>query len=131
MLKHLGFPQENPIKIYVDNRSAIALAKNPVYHKRSKHIDTRYHFIWEHVENKKVELISYKTNDQVAYIFTKPLKLKLMLGMTSLDTHEMLSNVSCIYNSCLVSTEDCSKVSYILWRNSLDVVNNLFSIIKT
>jgi len=45
MLKHLEFPQENPIKIYVNNRSAIALAKNPVYHKRSKHIDTRYHFI--------------------------------------------------------------------------------------
>ncbi|CAL5397490.1 unnamed protein product [Camellia sinensis] len=32
--KHLGFPQENPTEIYVDNRSAIALAKNPVYHER-------------------------------------------------------------------------------------------------
>jgi hypothetical protein len=91
MLKHLGFPQENPIKIYVDNRSAIALEKNPVYHERSKHIDTRHHFIREHVENKEVELISYKTNDQVAHIFTKPLKrktfirLKFMLGRKSLD----------------------------------------------
>jgi hypothetical protein len=74
MLKHLGFPQENPTDIYVDNRSAIVLAKNPVYHKRSKHVDTRHHFIREHVENKEVELISCKTNDQVAYIFTKPLK---------------------------------------------------------
>ncbi|XP_028063233.1 uncharacterized protein LOC114266532 [Camellia sinensis] len=34
VLKHLGFPQENPIEIYVDNRSAIALAKNLVYHER-------------------------------------------------------------------------------------------------
>jgi len=45
MLKHLGFSQENPIEIYIDNRSTIALAKNPVYHERSKHIDTRHHFI--------------------------------------------------------------------------------------
>jgi hypothetical protein len=87
----LGFPQENLTEIYIDNRSAIALAKNPVYHERSKHIDTRHHFIREHVKNKEVELISYKTNDQIAYIFTKPLKgeifirLKFMLGMTSLD----------------------------------------------
>jgi len=91
MLKFLGFPQESPTKIYIDNRSAIALAKNPVYHERSKHIDTRHHFIREHVKNKEVELISCKTNDQVADIFTKPLKgeifirLKFMLDMTSLD----------------------------------------------
>ena len=45
MLKFLGFPQEIPTKIYIDNQSSIALAKNPVYHERSKHIDTRHHFI--------------------------------------------------------------------------------------
>jgi peroxiredoxin family protein len=91
MLKHLRFPQENPTEIYIDNRLAIALAKNLMYHERSKHIDTRHHFIREHVKNKEVELISCKTNDQVADIFAKPLKgeifirLKFMLGMTSLD----------------------------------------------
>jgi hypothetical protein len=91
MLKFLGFPQENPTEIYIDNRSAIALAKNPVYHERSKHIDTRHHFIREHVKNEEVQLISCNTNDQVADIFTKPLKrevfirLKFMLGMISLD----------------------------------------------
>jgi len=91
MLKYLGFPQENPTEIYIDNRSAIALAKNLVYQERSKHINTRHHFIREHVKNKEVELISCKTTDQVADIFTKPLKketfiiLKFMLGMTSFD----------------------------------------------
>jgi len=90
MLKHVGFSQ-NPTEIYIDNRSTIALAKNPVYHEWSKHIDTRHHFIREHVKNKEVELVSCKTNDQVADIFTKPLKgetfiiMKFMLGMTSLD----------------------------------------------
>jgi peroxiredoxin family protein len=91
MLKHLGFSQEDPTEIYIDNRSTIALAKNPVYHERSKHIDTRHYFIREHMKNKKVKLISCKTNDQIADIFTKSLKgeifirLKFMLGMTSLD----------------------------------------------
>jgi peroxiredoxin family protein len=88
---HLGFPQENLIEIYFDNQSTIALAKNPVYHERSKHIDTRHHFIWEHVKNKEVELISCKTNAQVVDIFTKPLKeeifirLKFMFDITFLD----------------------------------------------
>ncbi|KAL5816417.1 hypothetical protein ACOSQ3_024795 [Xanthoceras sorbifolium] len=88
VLEYLGFPQVNPTEVYIDNRSAIALAKNPVFHERSKHIDTRYHFIREHVKNKEVELVSCRTYDQVADIFTKPLKhdvfsrLKSMLGMT-------------------------------------------------
>ena len=60
MLKHLGFPQENPIEIYIDNQSGIALTKNPGYHKRSKHIDTHHHFIREHLKNEEVELISCK-----------------------------------------------------------------------
>ena len=91
MLKFLGFPKESPTELYIDNRSAIALAKNPVYHERNKHIDTRHHFIREHVKNEEVQLISCNTNDQVADIFTKPLKgevfirLKFMLGMISLD----------------------------------------------
>jgi len=57
-LKHLGFPQENPTKIYIDNQSAIVLAKNLMYHERSKHIDTRHYFIREHVKNKEFKLIS-------------------------------------------------------------------------
>ncbi|KAL5559114.1 hypothetical protein UlMin_035325 [Ulmus minor] len=40
LLKELSITQEEPTKICVDNKSAIALAKNPVFHNRSKHIDT-------------------------------------------------------------------------------------------
>lgn len=57
----------------VDNKSAIALAKNPVHHERSKHIDTRYHFIREHVEKGSVRLEYVKTENQLADILTKPL----------------------------------------------------------
>lgn len=69
-------PQKNATSIYVDNKSVIARAKNPVFHDRSKHIDTKYHYIRECVENKEVELNYVKTNDQIADIFTKPLKFE-------------------------------------------------------
>ncbi|KAG9450658.1 hypothetical protein H6P81_010623 [Aristolochia fimbriata] len=74
IMKELHNDQEGPTPIYVDNKSAISLAKNPISHSRSKHIDTRYHFIREQVKAKVVELIYCRSEDQVADIFTKPLK---------------------------------------------------------
>ena len=58
-------------KMLVDNKSAIQLCKNPVFHDRSKHIETRYHFIRENVESGKITYIN--TDDQLADIPTKPL----------------------------------------------------------
>ena len=84
LLKELSLPQEEPTKIFVDNKSTIALAKNPVFHDRSKHIDTRYHYIRECVTKMDVQLEYVKTNDQVADIFTKPLKREDFIKMRSL-----------------------------------------------
>ncbi|PON76175.1 hypothetical protein PanWU01x14_035930 [Parasponia andersonii] len=56
LLKELNIPQKEPTEICIDNKSVIALAKNPVFHDRSKHIDTRYHYIRECVANKEVQL---------------------------------------------------------------------------
>jgi hypothetical protein len=50
----------------------IVLVKNPVFHERSKHIDTQYQFIIQHAKNKEVELISCMTYDEIANIFMKP-----------------------------------------------------------
>nr|GEW43406.1 ribonuclease H-like domain, reverse transcriptase, RNA-dependent DNA polymerase [Tanacetum cinerariifolium] len=47
LLSKLTHTQEEKITIQVDNKSAIELIKNPVFHGRSKHIDTKYHFIRE------------------------------------------------------------------------------------
>ena len=68
----------------MDNKSAIALAKNPVFHDRSKHIDTRYHYIREGVTKMDVELEYVKTNDQADDIFTKSLKREDFIKMRSL-----------------------------------------------
>ncbi|GJW86420.1 hypothetical protein Tco_0161760 [Tanacetum coccineum] len=71
-LTNYGF-QFNKIPLYCDNKSAIYLCCNNVQHSRAKHIDVRYHFIKEHVENGIVELYFVRTEYQLADIFTKPL----------------------------------------------------------
>ncbi|GJT33576.1 hypothetical protein Tco_0923995 [Tanacetum coccineum] len=62
-----------PIPQYCDNKSAIALCCNNVQHSRSKHIDVRYQFIKEQVENGVVELYFVRTEYQLTEIFTKAL----------------------------------------------------------
>nr|GFA44654.1 hypothetical protein [Tanacetum cinerariifolium] len=63
----------NKISMYCDNKSAIALCCNNVQHSRSKHIDIRFHFIKDQVENGVVELYFVNTEYQLADIFTKSL----------------------------------------------------------
>eukprot|EP00253_Pinus_taeda_P012705 PITA_12705 len=56
MLRSLGQEQEKATVIFCDNSSAIALSKNSVFHKRTKHIDTRFHYIRELVSNGEIVL---------------------------------------------------------------------------
>nr|GEY08733.1 retrovirus-related Pol polyprotein from transposon TNT 1-94 [Tanacetum cinerariifolium] len=67
-----GF-QFNKIPLYCDNKNAIALYCNNDQHSRAKHIDVRYHFIKEQVENGIMKLYFVRTEYQLADIFTKPL----------------------------------------------------------
>ncbi|KAL0303266.1 UNVERIFIED_CONTAM: Retrovirus-related Pol polyprotein from transposon TNT 1-94 [Sesamum radiatum] len=60
--------------IYCDNTATIAYAKDPKYHRRTKHIDTRYHFIRDSVVQGEVALMHIPTNDMIADPFTKPLR---------------------------------------------------------
>ena len=79
------------VTLYVDNNSAIALMKNPVFHGRSKHIDIKYHFIRECVERGQVVVRRVCTEEQKADALTKPLpagKLAVMrhlLGVRDLS----------------------------------------------
>lgn len=54
LLGNLKFEQIGATDVFVDNISAIALGKNPIFHERSKHIDTKYHFIRECVGKKEI-----------------------------------------------------------------------------
>ncbi|KAM7494627.1 hypothetical protein LguiB_029236 [Lonicera macranthoides] len=61
------------IPIYYDHESAIKLVENPVFHARTKHIETHFHFVREKVLTQDIQLQKVRTEDQVADIFTKAL----------------------------------------------------------
>ncbi|GJV69754.1 hypothetical protein Tco_1485263 [Tanacetum coccineum] len=63
----------NRILMYCDSKSAIAISCNPVQHSKTKHIDSQYHFIKEHVKKGTVELYFVGTKYQLANLFTKAL----------------------------------------------------------
>jgi hypothetical protein len=68
------FDQELDVTvIYCDNQSCIKMSENPVDHDRSKHIDTRYHYIRDMVQKGAVQLQYLSTDEQIADILTKPL----------------------------------------------------------
>jgi hypothetical protein len=66
-------PLQDPITLYSDSQSAIALTKDGSYHARTKHIDIRYHFIRFIVQNGSIKLIYCPTEEMTADILTKAL----------------------------------------------------------
>ena len=73
IFEDIGEKQKRGIVLYCDNKSAIAIAKNPVSHERSKHISIKYHFIREAQEKGEIQLHYCQTGEQLADIFTKAL----------------------------------------------------------
>ena len=73
LLSEVTGKEQGRTKIYVDNKSPISLAKNPVFHRRSKHIQKRFHFIRECVEKEQIEVEFVRSEDQCADILTKAL----------------------------------------------------------
>jgi hypothetical protein len=61
------------VKLLVDNKSGIALSKNPLHHDRSKRIVTRNHFVRDCVERGEVDIDHVRTNEKLADILTKAL----------------------------------------------------------
>ncbi|XP_020699298.1 uncharacterized protein LOC110111664 [Dendrobium catenatum] len=77
LLAEFHIPQLQPTLIYCDNTSAIAIAHNPVFHARTKHIEIDYHFINDHIKNGAIQLHHISSEDQIADInLTKPLPAK-------------------------------------------------------
>ena len=73
-MRELGQDAGNSaLTVYEDNQGAIALAKNPEFHKRTKHIDIRYHFVREKVEDGQMQLEYCSTQEMLADLMTKPI----------------------------------------------------------
>ncbi|GKB23082.1 transposable element [Tanacetum coccineum] len=71
LIEDLGFPQDQAT-VFCDSMSAICLAKDQVYHDRTKHIDVRYHFIRS---ERRIKVKKIGTQDNPADVFTKPVPL--------------------------------------------------------
>jgi hypothetical protein len=91
LLKDLTIELSEPIQLFVDNQSAINLARNPVSHGRTKHIETRFHFIRDQVSKGRIAVTHCSTEVQEADILTKSLKhdrfkeMRNKLGVVSLE----------------------------------------------
>ncbi|KAJ0896220.1 putative RNA-directed DNA polymerase [Helianthus annuus] len=90
LLSEITGETEKVVTLRVDNLSAIALMKNPVFHGRSKHIHTRYHFIRECVEREQIKVEHVSGDLQRADILTKVLarlkfiEMRGLIGVTRL-----------------------------------------------
>jgi hypothetical protein len=71
MLAELLRREVDVVELKVDSKSALALAKNHVFHKRSKHICIKYHFIRDCLEDGSIKASHIATTDQLADILTK------------------------------------------------------------
>ena len=83
ILEKLSHTQGNCTTVFCDNSSTIKLSKNPVMHGRSKHIDVHFHFLRD-LTKGVVELVHCGTQDQIANVLIKPLKLDLFLKLREL-----------------------------------------------
>ena len=79
--------EAHPPALMVDNQPTIVLAKNSVLYDRSKHIDVKFHFLWDCVDRGQIVIEFVETGQQLADILTKPLgrlrftELKKMIGI--------------------------------------------------
>ena len=73
LLSDIKAPPQTPILIKEDNQGTIAIARNPVSHSRTKHIDIKFHYVREALEDGIIDLIYCPTEKMTADILTKPL----------------------------------------------------------
>eukprot|EP00253_Pinus_taeda_P030755 PITA_30755 len=73
ILQDLGISQAKATSLFIDSQSAMKLAKNPVFHSKTKHVDTKYHHIRSIIAKDVLKLVYCPSQDQISDIFTKPL----------------------------------------------------------
>ena len=73
ILMDVAVPIRTATVLRCDNQSCMAIAKNPVFHARTKHIEIQYHYVRELINDETVELEYCPTSENAADIFTKAL----------------------------------------------------------
>ena len=118
ILLEFGFQQQHPTRLWYDNQSAIKIAKDPVQHQCSKHIELHMHFIRNLIHDQVIEVLFFRIEYQVSDIFTKSLtevkfsKLRSMLGVQEvvIKGGQALMPPSLSYWLCFVNPSILSQV---------------------
>lgn len=79
LMESVGQKQAGPTELKVDNQAAIAMSKNPEFHRRTKHIGVRFHRIRQEQEAGNVNVSYVPTEKQAADVLTKPLNWAVIL----------------------------------------------------
>ena len=93
LLGELRGSKADVVELKVDSKSALALAKNPIFHGRSKHIWIKYHFIRDCLEDGSIKADHIPTTDQLADILTKSLgktkfqEMREKIGLKQITQH--------------------------------------------
>ena len=91
LLGELGYTAPAPSKLYIDNQSAISVAKNPEHHGRMKHLDLAFFWLRDKVQSNIIQPLYLQTEDMPADLLTKALpkpqviKLRSMMGLVNGD----------------------------------------------
>jgi len=94
VLEFLEIPVTLPIEVHVDNVGAIFLATNATTGQRTRHIDVRYHYVREYIEDGQVIIRFVKSGDNKADPYTKNTSKEIYEKHTQayMDENEMVRN---------------------------------------
>ena len=88
VLHDFGLHHPKPMMLYCDNKAAIAIAKNPIQHDRTKHVEVDHHFIKDHLDKGTISFPFVTSQDQLADVLTKAVSGKVFYN--SLDKLGMI-----------------------------------------
>ncbi|KAE8700094.1 vinorine synthase-like [Hibiscus syriacus] len=95
LANELGLERKYPVRLHCDNKAALQIAANPVYHERTKHIEIDCHFVREKIQKGLIKTDFVSSSEQLADIFTKALGVQQheylvsKLGVKDVSTHQL------------------------------------------